>query len=626
MDWEAKARRLEDAVRSSSVYTKVVLEEGPNADSTAACFAELLQEFERYSPREKKFDPDDYDKKLSHLAVAEDSARDLALYGVTPASTFIKLMEALGFAGYWGGSVSHEAAKGSVCRDSGADENRPRWCVTLGCSVGWTCAYSAFCCGMPSRGCDLLQSRIEFGAATVHKMLVEHKAKQLGSAGSEGSSNVGSTLSGPAFGSGVPLDLRVQDARACPVGDAAVVFEITSFGDTQIRAKIWRHLATTAPRGCKVVAYDAMPSDTHLHCGRKTGDTLLGAEKETESGGGRTPAAGQVEESCRTTKGGGGVTSEERGGEAGEQDVNTTANNGCAIKEVGGFPLPLPLPLPLPPPTLVLLSHAFKSLGVERLPTSWAPRQPFFLYELVNPMPMPAPTLTLTRDPVSSSLAAAAGAAAAVAEIPVAESSFPLEGGGEKRAQRNAVSAEYNAAATLAPTPVKVRFAGSSHHAKEEDTTRPSLHQTEGMPEDDAPSPPFSFHAFVPFAESLCKQARVLEVARAHVSARYPPLPPPPPSTPSGSFPVEESSFRTSGSSSNSISNGQVFSIQNRSDTGPDSFLRGFYRENHPKPSATARKAAPPSSAEAAAAEVDRTVSVLEGLLGGSLGSIGDFI
>jgi hypothetical protein len=35
--------------------------------------------------------------------------------------------------------------------------------VVLGCSVGWACVYAAFCLGRPSRGCDLLASRVAFG-------------------------------------------------------------------------------------------------------------------------------------------------------------------------------------------------------------------------------------------------------------------------------------------------------------------------------------------------------------------------------------------------------------------------------------------------------------------------------
>ena len=85
--------------------------------------------------------------------VGAESRRDLSLYGVTPASTFLRLM-------------SHPAVARSLSQCGGGD-----CVVVLGCSVGWACAYAAFALGRPSRGCDLLASRVEAGRAALQRCL-----------------------------------------------------------------------------------------------------------------------------------------------------------------------------------------------------------------------------------------------------------------------------------------------------------------------------------------------------------------------------------------------------------------------------------------------------------------------
>ena len=57
------------------------------------------------------------------------------------------------------------------------------------------------------------------------------------------------------------VELLVDDARRADVRDAALILEITSFGDTPVRQEIWGHIARTAPEGAVVVSYDARPLD-----------------------------------------------------------------------------------------------------------------------------------------------------------------------------------------------------------------------------------------------------------------------------------------------------------------------------------------------------------------------------
>jgi hypothetical protein len=224
MDWAEKAKLLDNALLSSSIFTKVLsapCQSTPPTNkkevpqSSAVVFELLLRKLEEFNPKKRivGFNADVEGK--ARVDIAAGSVRDLSLYGVTPASTYLRLLTAVGHTLKWGERVDdkkelfsgrkHEEVGGGGDNDdsdssSGSGDNgdsggggsgggggttrahqqqqcqqqqgqqqqqqqqqRRLWCVTLGCSVGWTCAYSAFLSGMPSRGCDLVRSRVEFG-------------------------------------------------------------------------------------------------------------------------------------------------------------------------------------------------------------------------------------------------------------------------------------------------------------------------------------------------------------------------------------------------------------------------------------------------------------------------------
>jgi hypothetical protein len=217
--------------------------------------------------------------------------------------------------------------------------------------------YAAFCLGRPSRGCDLLASRVAFGqralsgieevpcaggAANANATVVGANdlgglAVEANDSGAAPADFPAATLAASAAPSAPPrlpaaVKLTCEDARTCAVGDACLVFEITSFGNSEPRRAIWQRLARDAPegipRGAVVVAYDAMPPDH--------GDN---DDDDDRSGGSGADGADRIGDF-------------DRGGRAGR------GSGSCGVQP----------------------SAAFALAGVRRLPTSWALDQPFFVY------------------------------------------------------------------------------------------------------------------------------------------------------------------------------------------------------------------------------------------------------
>ena len=190
--------------------------------------------------------------------VQSASRRDLSLYGVMPASSFLSLV-AHPLVRLWDGVTFSGAPPPPPLGDDTAGSSSSRATAAaaavvgvLGCSIGWACVYAAAALGVPSRGVDLLQSRIDYGKAVLRR----HAPHLLHAQSSSSSSSTPRTTPMPPM-----VELLVDDARRADVRDAALILEITSFGDTPVRQEIWGHIARTAPEGAVVVSYDARPLD-----------------------------------------------------------------------------------------------------------------------------------------------------------------------------------------------------------------------------------------------------------------------------------------------------------------------------------------------------------------------------
>ena len=193
--WEAAASRLEVARRASRSYT--TLDPVESRNPTAGEFHRLLCCLEKYHPGA-------WESDHRMVVASHETRRDLSLYGVTPGSTFLQI-------------VDDPAISPVIQRAETAASNSV---VILGCSVGWACAYASYVLGLPSRGCDLVGERVAFGRAALEEAMPH----------------------GPVAAA-TPVVLSEADASTFPVSDACFVMEITSFGDSEPRLAIWRHLA-----------------------------------------------------------------------------------------------------------------------------------------------------------------------------------------------------------------------------------------------------------------------------------------------------------------------------------------------------------------------------------------------
>jgi hypothetical protein len=298
--------------------------------------------------------------------VQSASRRDLSLYGVMPASSFLSLV-AHPLVRLWDGVTFSGAPPPPPLGDDTAGSSSSRATATaaavvvvLGCSIGWACVYAAAALGVPSRGVDLLQSRIDYGKAVLRR----HAPHLLHAQSSSSSSSTPRTTPMPPM-----VELLVDDARRADVRDAALILEITSFGDTPVRQEIWGHIARTAPEGAVVVSYDARPLDG----GANSSSSATAAATATTADIARTAPEGAVVVSYDARPLDGGANSSSSATAAA---AATTADSDDDRNHQDH-------------------DRSFEHRGVVELPTSWSPKQPFHVYAVrrgqQSPPPLPPP-------------------------------------------------------------------------------------------------------------------------------------------------------------------------------------------------------------------------------------------
>uniref|UniRef100_A0A7S2SDI1 Uncharacterized protein n=1 Tax=Rhizochromulina marina TaxID=1034831 RepID=A0A7S2SDI1_9STRA len=212
----ARARALEAALAESRRFTCFEWPRSDAVDSLSPAAADLLRCFEALEGYEPS-------KGSGAVLVDGGAVRDPTLYGVTPASSLLALLE-------------HPVLQ-ALLPDSGI--HRGGSCLTLGSSVGWLPFFASYVLRVPGVGVELVESRVQFGQRVLESL----------------------ALPPPA-----PVQLHCGDARNSEtlLRQASLVFEITSFGDTDLRRAIWRSMADALPQGAIILSYDTAPSGEGL--------------------------------------------------------------------------------------------------------------------------------------------------------------------------------------------------------------------------------------------------------------------------------------------------------------------------------------------------------------------------